>query len=64
MNTDKKAKSPPVSLVRFAWTCIVLIIIMIMSAGCTVTMAFVVSICDLNYSSSGKGIELKKMLPI
>ena len=57
-------KSRPVSLVRFVWTCIVLIIIMIMSAGCTVTMAFVLSICDLNYSSHGKEIELKKMLQI
>ena len=60
----QKVKSRPVSLVRFAWTCIVLIIIMIMSAGCTVTMAFVLSICDLNYSSHGKEIELKKMLQI
>ena len=58
------AKSRPVSLVRFVWTCIVLIITMIMPAGSVVTMAFVVSIWHLNYSSSGKEIELKKMLQI
>ena len=54
-------KSRRMSSVRFAWTSIVLVITMIMSADSVVIMTFVVSICDLNYSFSGKGIELKKL---
>ena len=51
------------SLFRFASTSIVLIIIMIMSAGSVVTITFLVSVCDsyIIYQVV-KDNELKKML--